>query len=56
MSNLQNNNNNLNNTKDKDLNMPKYVELYLQAKPCSQKRDKTTIDVEYEKQCDDCTF
>lgn len=34
----------------------KSLELYSLAKPRSQKVDKTTIDLEYERNCDECTF
>ena len=32
------------------------LQLYNLAKPRSQLRDKNTYDLEYEKNCDECTF
>ncbi len=32
------------------------MELYSLAKPRSQKRDRTANEIEYEKNCDQCTF
>lgn len=34
----------------------RYLDLYNLAKPRSQLRDKKTHEVEYEKNCDECTF
>ncbi|EAS07288.2 hypothetical protein TTHERM_01055640 (macronuclear) [Tetrahymena thermophila SB210] len=34
----------------------RYIDLYNLAKPRSQLRDKRTLEVEYEKNCDECTF
>ena len=34
----------------------KSMELYHQAKPRSHKRDRVTTDIEYERNCDECTF
>ncbi len=34
----------------------RYVGLYHLAKPSSQLRDKKADEIEYEKNCDECTF
>ncbi|CAD8101174.1 unnamed protein product [Paramecium primaurelia] len=34
----------------------KYLQLYSLAKPATQKRDRTTEEIEYEKQLEECTF
>jgi len=34
----------------------RYLSLYNLGKPRSQLRDKATDEIEYEKNCDECTF
>ncbi len=38
------------------LGATRYQELYNLAKPRSQLRDRKTEEIDYEKNCDECTF
>ncbi|CAD8122345.1 unnamed protein product [Paramecium sonneborni] len=50
--NSQNNDERKSSSKKQD----KYLQLYSLAKPATQKRDRTTEEIEYEKQLEECTF
>lgn len=43
-------------TSTKPLGIHRTIELYSLAKPQNQRRDRNKGDIEYEKECDECTF
>ncbi|CAD8110640.1 unnamed protein product [Paramecium primaurelia] len=50
------NNQNNDERKSTSKKQEKYLQLYSLAKPSTQKRDRTTEEIEYEKQLEECTF